>query len=525
MERKSGMGNKDFIGESINRAAEAGAVAFKVAQILNEYEENCSKPISKWEEFTEDDVKKELKYCTDVFMLMKTGDRIKCDCGSREIALTFEGNMGVYKGGMPSLAESDIPPAIKAHSKDCFGTCLLEEPSKHPGKNKTGGNPCEPYIVGTSWLETYNNAKAGDMKTVLYDKSWLACKYLGRIMSADTVPEIDTTGMTEDDAFEWMLRWAKGEYIPQVLLDKITHIYAGGDEAVEAFRKEFPYSDAKKDPIKAEKYKDLKFELYDNIDAYDSKFLAWSKFANNLWEGEQKDAHLEIRPVVLKAISMVESGMGTDDGYNGTINIMQSLTIGDGTLWHLADYNPEPKVFYTTVNAEKKDSKANADDTSGTATKKNVLVWRSVPHEGKDMVDNGYVQFPADDYFYELSGDVTDSRFEKVALREHFFGRADIGDTGNPILREAIKTVATHFPEAPKSNDGTVLPEDGILMVVYDQQSVDMSLYAACLVLANKCNTEREAVGLYNTSEKEKKDTYTLAAEYKLDCLGAVFAD
>lgn len=98
----------------------------------------------------EEDVKRELQYCTDVFMLMKTGDRIKCDCGSKDIALTFEKNMCVYKDGSPSPAENNIPSAIEAHSKNCFGICRLEEPSRHPGKNKTGGNLCEPYIVGAS---------------------------------------------------------------------------------------------------------------------------------------------------------------------------------------------------------------------------------------------------------------------------------------------------------------------------------------------------------------------------------------
>ena len=319
--------------------------------------------------------------------------------------------------------------------------------------------------------------RAEDMKTVRYDKSWLACKYMGRIMSADMVPEIDTNCMTEEEAFEWMLKWAKGEYIPQVLLDKITHIYAGGDEVVENFRKDFPYSDAKADPedpndIKGKKkaaenrvkYAEFSFELYDNINTFDSKFLAWSKFANKLWEGEQKDIHLNISPEILKAISMVESSMGDNDGYNGTINIMKFITIGDGTLWQLANYNPTSKLFH-------------ADE------KKNVLVWRAVPHEGKEMVDNGYVQFPADDYFYEKSEDVTDSRFEKVKLRKRFFGKADMGDRGNPILEEAIKTVATNSSQILEGDTESSMPEE------------------------------------------EKNREYTLKVEYKLACLGTQFVD
>lgn len=71
------------------------------------------------------------------------------------------------------------------HKKRCFGTCLLEDPSRHPGTNVIGGNDCEPYIVGTSWLDTYNNAKAENFRTTLNKQSWMACKYMGRVMSAD----------------------------------------------------------------------------------------------------------------------------------------------------------------------------------------------------------------------------------------------------------------------------------------------------------------------------------------------------
>ena len=498
------------LGEDVNRAAEAGMTAVKVNQILHEYENNCNKKVEDWKEFTVEDVERELGYCTDVFMLMKIGDTIRCDCGDREIPLTFGGTVTVYKGGTGSPAENDIPQQVKEHRRGCFGTCLLEEPSRHPGKNAVGGNPCEPYIVGASWLETYNNAKAGEMKTVLYDRSWLACRYMGRIMSADTVPEIDTTGMTEDEAFGWMLRWAKGEYIPQVLLDKITHIYAGGDGAVEAFRKEYPYSDAKEDPVHGEenrrKYAEFEFYSYTNINKFDSKFLAWSKFVNNLWTEEERSAHLEIRPVVLKAMSMKESSMGTLKLYNGTVNIMHSMTVGDGTFWHIANENPYLRTF---VENNKDIAKKQ---------EKNVLVFRYT--EGKGEVTNGYVQFNPGDAFEE-SGERS---FGGLGSAD-YFGRADIGDSGNPLFRESIKKVATNssYP-AEADNIGDFPPQTNsgeILMVDYNQQSIDMSLYAAGILLANKGTEESEAVQDYNGNN----DKYGLEIEYRLKCLHSDYVE
>ena len=58
-------------------------------------------------------------------------------------------------------------------------------------------------------------------------------------------------------------------------------------------------------------------------------------------------------------------------------------------------------------------------------------------------------------------------------------------------------------------------------MVVYDQQSIDMSLYAAAVLLANKGTTERAAVEAYNSSKKS--ESYIREAEYRLKCLGADF--
>ena len=348
--------------------------------------------------------------------------------------------------------------------------------------------------MGASWLETYNNAKAGEMKTVLYDRSWLACRYMGRIMSADTVPEIDTTGMTEDEAFGWMLRWAKGEYIPQVLLDKITHIYAGGDDAVEAFQNEYVYRGN---------------ELYININKYDSKFLAWSKFVNNLWEGEQRDTHLNIRPIVLKGISMVESTIGEDEGYNGTINIMQSITIGDGTLWHMANYNPYPQKF---ISQNRKTGQMEAS----------IMAWMPSISSNGLMIENGFVQFGLGDAFEEDG-----TRKFKNGIKD-YFGKAYVNDEGNPIFREAINTIKTHstYPRETIDYDkqGPQYNEGEIIMVTYNRQSVDMSLYAACVLLANKGNTERKAVELYNgKDDKDGKGNMKAYADKVEACLSHFF--
>ena len=508
-------------GECAVEAAVEKIVTLKVDQILNEYEERCNKEINGWSEFTLEDVERELEYCTDIFMLMKAGDKIRCDCGDKTLTLGFDGKPTVYKEGTASPTEKDIPDPLKKHTKYCFGNCLLEDPSRHPGNNKTGGNPCVPYIVGTSWLETYNNAKAADMRTVLYDRSWLACRYMGRIMSADMVQEIDTTGMTEEEAFDWMLRWAKGEYIPQVLLDKITHIYAGGDEAVREFREKYPYHDAKQDPGYRGEYDGINYEQYTNIDKFDSKFIAWSKFVNNLWDDEQRGEHLTVRDVVLKAISMNESSMGTGTTYNGTINIMQSITIGDGTFWHMADEDPYFKTFFE-MNSEKLKQGIYQPE-------RNVLAWCVPTDEKVAEVTNGFVQFEEGDEFDTSTGD----RIFGKGGREKYFGLANIDeeeDVGNPIFRESIKTVDTHtaYPEEHDPNEIGSYPaqtnQGEIIMVVYDQQSIDMSLYAAAILLANKGTTEKEAVwGYKGGKDSAISEKYLKKTEYRLKCLGTDF--
>ena len=55
----------------------------------------------------------------------------------------------------------------------------------------------------------------------------------------------------------------------------------------------------------------------------------------------------------------------------------------------------------------------------------------------------------------------------------------------------------------------------------YDQQSIDMSLYSAAVLLANKGTKEKEAVEAYNGSDDS--DKYIEEVEYRLKCLGAEF--
>ncbi len=468
----------EALGEMINEINKNNAERQEeINKLISRYENNCNKEITEWDDYVTEDIKKELDYCMDVFVLMKVGDKIKCDCGDKIIPLQFEGKKVVYKDGAVSPSEKDIPKPVDLHMKNCFGTCMLEEPSRHPGTNAAGGNPCEPSIVGTSWLETYNNAKSGQLRTVLFEKSWLACKYMGRIMSADLVQEIDTAGMTEEEAFDWMLRWVKGEYIPQVILDEITHIYAGGDDGVNKFRKDYSYNGT---------------ASYANMDKFDSKFLAWSKFTNNLWEGEAKSEHLNIRPIVIKAMCMAETSLGIDGKFNATVNIMQSMTIGDGTLWHMVNCNPYPKTFKTHVD------NMNYD---------NIYVF-----DRDEKRDNGYVQFSLSDYF-----DQNGNRAFKYD-GQYYFGKADIGNMGNPAIKESIKTVRTNtsFPQQQISEHHSQDEEREIIMVNYNQQSIDMSLYTACVLLANKGKTERDAVGRYNY--EANKDVYALKIQkYLLD--------
>ena len=59
-----------------------------------------------------------------------------------------------------------------------------------------------------------------------------------------------------------------------------------------------------------------------------------------------------------------------------------------------------------------------------------------------------------------------------------------------------------------------------MIMVVYGQQSLDMSLYAAGVALANKSTTEKEAVGEYNVVNKQG---YIREMEKQLAHMGTKF--
>ena len=498
---RAGKADKDAKEKTVNIKTDGNRES-QIKELLNNYEKECNKVITDWTQFKKEDIQRELGFCIDAFMLMKVGDRIKCDCGNKEIPLELEGKAVVSKGGTTGVAGNNIPKQIKDNEKGCFGTCLLEEPSMHPGMNPTGGNPCEPHIVGTSWLETYNDAKAEDIGMVLSDKSWLACRYMGRIMDADLIPEFDLTIMTEKDAFEWMLKWIKGEeHIPQVVLDKITHIYAGGDDAVDEFRREFAYNN----PGNKAEYD------YKNIDKFDSKFLAWSKFVNNLWD-DNDVTHLKVRPVVLKAMSILETTLGEKELYNGHVNIMHSMTIGDGTFWHIANYYPYSKTF--TYDSEdnilvwlnKEDNNKQPEEAKGDTEGENKDS-NGEEAAGWIQITNGYVEFGKSDAF-------TDKGERRVSGEERqFFGKSHVGDkVGNPVFRESIKTISTHsqYP----ANEGEMI------MVVYGQQSLDMSLYAAGVALANKSTTEKEAVGEYNVVNKQG---YIREMEKQLAHMGTKF--
>lgn len=456
--------NAKKIAETVKEEMNRGiSLRNRIQSVENDYVNECNKEISDWMDFTEDDVIKELNYCVDYFVLMKEGDTIKCDCGTKEMELYFDGKKTVYKDGTGSLSADNIPNKIKNHEEGCFGTCLLEEPSRHPEKKVSDGYVCEPYIVGISWLDTYNNVKIEDLRVALAKQSWLACRYMGRIMSMDAIEEIDTADMTEEEAFEMMLAWIRGEqYIPQVILDKITLIYAGQN----------------RDDFDSLIYNGS--ESFNNLYKYDAKIIAWSKFVNNLWETEeQKESHLEIRPVLLKALCMQESELGGgEEQFNSRINIAQSLNTGDGGIWQLVNYNPYPNSFL-------KDGE------------KNILVWQNKPGSNGDNVTNGYVQFDEVDYFEakkddsnnvikDINGEIIYERVFRIDEKE-YFGKADIGENGNSLLLESIK----------KINKGGVAQEE-TRIVVYNQQSVDLSLFVGALELANHANTEHQAIINYN---------------------------
>lgn len=70
-------------------------------------------------------------------------------------------------------------------------------------------------------------------------------------------------------------------------------------------------------------------------------------------------------------------GMGTSKLYNGAVNIMHSMTVGDGTFWHMANENPYPRTFF--------------EKNKSSGQERNVLAFYYT--EGKGEVTNGYVQF------------------------------------------------------------------------------------------------------------------------------------
>ena len=183
---------------------------------------------------------------------------------------------------------------------------------------------------------------------------------------------------------------------------------------------------------------------------------------------------------------------------------MHSMTVGDGTFWHMANENPYPRTFF--------------EKNKSGGQEKNVLAFYYT--EGKGEVTNGYVQFNLGDAFEE-SGERS---FGGLGSAD-YFGRADIGDSGNPLFRESIKKVATNSSYPAENDDTKVLPPQTnsgeILMVDYNQQSIDMSLYAAGILLANKGTEESEAVQDYNGNN----DKYGLEIEYRLKCLHSEYVD
>ena len=120
---------------------------------------------------------------------------------------------------------------------------------------------------------------------------------------------------------------------------------------------------------------------------------------------------------------------------------MHSMTVGDGTFWHMANENPYPRTFF--------------EKNKSSGQERNVLAFYYT--EGKGEVTNGYVQFNLGDAFEE-SGERS---FGGLGSAD-YFGRADIGDSGNPLFRESIKKVATNSSYPAENDDTKVLPHKRI---------------------------------------------------------------
>lgn len=84
----------------------------------------------------------------------------------------------------------------------------------------------------------------------------------------------------------------------------------------------------------ADKWKDDKFDSY---------IKAWTFYWNQKIEDGKlyKDSQIVIRPEVVKAMIMRESGWGTGSKMNANRDVMQALHPGDYALWILSGYNPK----------------------------------------------------------------------------------------------------------------------------------------------------------------------------------------
>lgn len=103
-----------------------------------------------------------------------------------------------------------------------------------------------------------------------------------------------------------------------------------------------------------------------------------------------------------------------------------------------------------------------------------------------------------------------------------------IGEVGNPVLGESIKKVATHsdYPaNDPKDARADLIEtrKGEIIMVTYNQQSVEMSFYVGALELANHGTTERIATKNYNSGRNV--EAYANRVEEYLKDMNLCFVD
>lgn len=232
------------------------------------------------------------------------------------------------------------------------------------------------------------------------------------------------------------------------------------------------------------------WKKYWKDDKFDPYIKAWTYYWN---ETKFPNKDMEIRPEVVKAMIMVESGWGTGTTQNSGRDVMQALYPGDYALWLLSGYNPTQKGMSHAGKTEP------------------AVVW------AKDGMDCNAASMRVQDYVYMYSGEESDPS-KGITMTEHIGFKNGLG-----ILRDNVITVITSDDSAKiKKLKGS----EGEYLIHYDRVTPNMSIACGVGYLAFNMEdggSEEEGVRQYNNGGKESKtgikDAYVKDVNEHLDYL------